>query len=67
MEEKYEKAMQMLRTSHLCPRYIADACGIDAEILHDMTDGCCFDDWGGSCSFCRDEALSAMVNRLNNK
>ena len=62
MRSRYEKAIHMLLTEHKCPSVIALECGIDGDILHDMTDGCHFDEWMGSCNSCREDALEFMMN-----
>ena len=65
METKYEKAVELLKTSHSCPALIAIECGIDGEILHDMSDGgCYYDEWAGSCKTCREDALEFMMKHI---
>lgn len=64
MENKYKKAIELLKTSHDCPNIIASECGINADILHDMADGCYHDEWMGSCNVCREDALEFMMKHI---
>lgn len=61
---KYEKAIQMLKTVHKCPSMIAEECKIDSSILKDTTDDCYYDEYTGSCDSCRKNALEFMLEQI---
>lgn len=62
MNDKYEKAIQMLKKENKCPSDIAREYDIDKNILHDMTNDCCFDECTCNCDLCREDALLFMIN-----
>lgn len=65
MEDKYKKAIELLKTSHSCPSNIAQEYNIDENVLHNITDGCHYDEWMGNCKFCRENALEFMLKNIS--
>lgn len=64
MDNKYEKAIKMLKAEHKCPSDIAYECGIERNVLRNATDGCFYEDCVVNCDFCRENALEYMIKEI---